>query len=67
MKAVQIGGGLVGQLIVADMMKDFEVTVVDMDRNTLEEIEKKYPGVRTAVASATDASRRGYRDVSATK
>lgn len=57
MKAVQIGGGLVGQLIVADMMKDFEVTVVDMDRNTLEEIEKKYPGVRTAVASATDASR----------
>lgn len=57
MKAVQIGGGLVGQLIVADMMKDFEVTVVDLDRNTLEEIEKKHPGVRTAVASATDASR----------
>jgi saccharopine dehydrogenase-like NADP-dependent oxidoreductase len=52
MKAVQIGGGLVGQLIVADMMKDFEVTVVDLDRNTLEEIEKKHPGVRTAVASA---------------
>jgi len=54
MKAVQIGGGLVGQLIVADMMKDFDVTVVDMNEAALREIEKKYPGVKTAAASATD-------------
>ena len=54
MKAVQIGGGLVGQLIVSDMMKDFDVTVVDMNEGALREIEKKYPGVKTAVASATD-------------
>ncbi len=59
MKAVQIGGGLVGQLIVADMMKDFDVTVVDMNEATLREIEKKYPGVRTAVASATDPAQIG--------
>ncbi|GAB6280765.1 MAG: saccharopine dehydrogenase family protein [Thermovirga sp.] len=54
MKAVQIGGGLVGQLIVADMMKDFDVTVVDPDESALREIEKKYPGVKTVAASATD-------------
>lgn len=55
MKAVQIGGGLVGQVIVADMMKDFEVTVVDFDADVLGEAERKCPGVRTALASATDA------------
>jgi len=59
MKAVQIGGGLVGQLITADLMKDFEVTVVDMSEKTLREIEKKYPGVKTAVASATDPAQLG--------
>ena len=32
MKAVQIGGGLVGQVIAADMMKEFEVTVVTRRR-----------------------------------
>ena len=57
MKAVQIGGGLVGQVIVADMMKDFEVTVVDSDADVLDEVERKCPGVRTALASATDAAR----------
>ena len=57
MKAVQIGGGLVGQVIAADMMKDFEVTVVDFDADVLREAEKKCPGVRTALASATDAAR----------
>jgi saccharopine dehydrogenase-like NADP-dependent oxidoreductase len=56
-KAVQIGGGLVGQVIVADMMKDFEVTVVDSDADVLDEVERKCPGVRTALASATDAAR----------
>lgn len=59
MKVVQIGGGLVGQLIVADMMKDFDVTVVDMNEGVLREIERKYPGVKTAVASATDPARIG--------
>lgn len=54
MKAVQIGAGLVGQLITADLMQDFEMTVVDLDEKALRAIEEKYPGVKTAVASATD-------------
>ena len=57
MKAVQIGGGLVGQVIAADMMKDFEVTVLDHDADALGEVERKCPGVRTALASATDPDR----------
>jgi saccharopine dehydrogenase-like NADP-dependent oxidoreductase len=56
MKAVQIGAGLVGQLITADLMQDFEMTVVDLDEKALKAIEGKYPGVKTAVASATDAA-----------
>ncbi len=59
MKAVQIGAGLVGQLIVADMMEDFEVTVVDPDESALREIKKKYPGVKTVAASATDPAMLG--------
>lgn len=59
MKAVQIGGGLVGQLIVADMKEDFEITVVDPSESALREIEKKYPGVKTARASATDPASLG--------
>ncbi len=55
MKAVQIGAGLVGQLITADLMQDFEMTVVDLNEKALKAIEKKYPGVKTVVASATDA------------
>ena len=57
MKAVQIGGGLVGQVIAADMMKDFEVTVLDHDADALGEVERKCPGVRTALAPATDPDR----------
>ncbi len=57
MKAVQIGGGLVGQVIAADMMKEFEVTVVDLDAGALGEVERKCPGVRTALAPATDPDR----------
>ena len=57
MKAVQIGGGLVGQVIAADMMKDFEVTVLDHDAEALSEVERKCPGVRTAWAPATDPER----------
>ncbi|MBO8154476.1 saccharopine dehydrogenase C-terminal domain-containing protein [Thermovirga sp.] len=54
MKAVQLGAGLVGQLIAADLAKDFDVTVVDLNEKTLQEIREKYPSIKTAVASATD-------------
>jgi len=59
MKAVQIGAGLVGQLITADLMQDFDMTVVDLDEKALKVIEEKYPGVETAVASATDPAALG--------
>lgn len=59
MKAVQIGAGLVGQLITADLMQDFDMTVVDLDEKALKVIEEKYPGVKTAVASATDPAALG--------
>ena len=36
MKSVQIGGGLVGNIIAEDMSRDFDVTVVDLDEKTLE-------------------------------
>lgn len=38
MKAVQIGAGLVGSIIAADMGRSFDVTVVDLNENTLSSI-----------------------------
>ena len=54
MKVVQIGAGLVGQLIATDLNQDFEVTVIDRNEQALDELRKKLPGIKTAVASATD-------------
>lgn len=54
MKVVQIGAGLVGQLIATDLSQDFEVTVIDRNEQALDELRKKLPGIKTAVASATD-------------
>ncbi|MBN1334109.1 MAG: saccharopine dehydrogenase NADP-binding domain-containing protein [Synergistales bacterium] len=54
MKVVQIGAGLVGQLIATDLNQDFEVTVIDRNEQTLDELRKKLPGIKTAVASGTD-------------
>lgn len=53
MKVVQIGAGLVGQIIASDLVRDNEVTLVDMNSSALEEVRKKLPGIKTAVASAT--------------
>lgn len=54
-KAVQLGCGLVGNVIAADMMEDFDVTVVDLNTAALEALKKKFPAVKTVTASATDA------------
>jgi saccharopine dehydrogenase-like NADP-dependent oxidoreductase len=40
-------------------MQDFDMTVVDLDEKVLKVIEEKYPGVKTAVASATDPAALG--------
>ena len=57
MQVVQIGAGLVGQVIVEDLVKDFDVTVVDPNPKALEKIRAKFPEVQTEVASGTDLSR----------
>ncbi|KEJ92956.1 saccharopine dehydrogenase family protein [Synergistes jonesii] len=57
MKSVQIGGGLVGNIIAEDMSRDFDVTVVDLDEKTLEKIKAKNGAVKTAVCSCTDAEK----------
>ena len=56
MKVVQIGAGLVGQLIATDLSQDFRVTVVDKNAEALGDLKKKLPGIETVVASATDPS-----------
>ena len=54
MKAVQIGAGLVGNIIAADMGRNFDVTVVDINENALASIRKDHPKITTAVCSCTD-------------
>ncbi|HOO64270.1 MAG TPA: saccharopine dehydrogenase NADP-binding domain-containing protein, partial [Synergistaceae bacterium] len=54
MQVVQIGAGLVGQVIVEDLLEDFDVTVVDPNPQALEKIRNKFPQVHTEVASGTD-------------
>lgn len=54
MKAVQIGCGLVGNIIAEDMAQDYEVTVVDVNEKALEALRAKVPGIKTVVASCTD-------------
>lgn len=55
MKAVQIGAGLVGCIIAADMGRSFDVTVVDLNENTLSSIREDHPEITTAVCSCTDS------------
>ena len=43
LQIVQIGAGLVGQVIVEDLLEDFEVTVVDPNPKALEKLKRKVP------------------------
>ncbi|MPM84547.1 Lysine 6-dehydrogenase [bioreactor metagenome] len=54
MKAVQIGAGLVGNIIANDMSDIFDVTVVDLNEKVLTSIKEKCPKLDTAVCSCTD-------------
>ena len=54
MKAVQIGAGLVGSIIAADMSRSFDVTVVDLNEKALSTIREDHPKITTAVCSCTD-------------
>ncbi len=54
MKAVQIGCGLVGNIIATDLAKDFDVTVVDLNERALAALAEKVKGVKTVAASCVD-------------
>jgi saccharopine dehydrogenase-like NADP-dependent oxidoreductase len=54
MKAVQLGCGLVGNVIARDLATDYEVTVVDLNERALEALKSKDPSIRTVVGSCTD-------------
>jgi len=54
MKSVQIGAGLVGNIIADDMSRDFAVTLVDLDGGKLAKAAENNPKLKTAVCSCTD-------------
>lgn len=53
-KALQIGAGMVGRCIVNDIIKDFDVTVLDMSDSNLEETKRLFPDAKTVKGSALD-------------
>lgn len=57
MKAIVLGGGLVGGLIAKDLVKDkdFQVTVADIDENKLEKLAKE-AGIQGVKADLSDSS-----------
>lgn len=55
MKAVVLGSGLVGGLIAADLARDCEVTVIDVDQAALDRLAAR-TRVKTVLGSAVDLS-----------
>jgi saccharopine dehydrogenase-like NADP-dependent oxidoreductase len=53
-KAVQVGAGMVGRVIVKDMIEDFDFTVLDMNENALSEVKRQFPEVETVQGRADD-------------
>lgn len=58
MKAIVLGGGLVGELIAKDLIKDknFQVAVADIDEKKLEKLAKKegISGIRTDLSNSSE-------------
>ena len=54
MKAVQIGAGLVGSITAADMSRDFDVTIADLNESALAAARLCAPEMKAAVCSCTD-------------
>ncbi len=52
-KSLQIGAGMVGRCIVNDMIKDFDVTVLDMSEENLAETKRLFPDVKTVKGPQT--------------
>ena len=55
-KIVVLGAGMVGSAIARDLKQNFQVTVVDINKDALYNLEKKY-GMDTAQADFTDLIR----------
>lgn len=54
MKAVQIGAGLVGSITAADMSRDFDVTIADLNESALAAARLCVPQMKAEVCSCTD-------------
>lgn len=56
MKLLQVGCGMVGQVIAAELSKDFEVTAFDGKEENLEHLRSSAPQVRCLQGSVEDAA-----------
>lgn len=53
-KALHIGAGMVGRCVVHNLLPYFDVRVLDMSDENLEETKKLYPSVEVVKGSALD-------------
>jgi len=53
-RALQIGAGMVGRCIVADLISDFDVIVLDMEESNLAETRRLFPTVEVVQGLAID-------------
>ena len=53
-KALQVGAGMVGRVIVKDMLPDFDYTVLDLSEKNLAEVKQQYPSVNVVQGDCTD-------------
>ena len=53
-KALHIGAGMVGRCVVHNLLPYFDVRVLDMSDENLEEVKKLYPSVEVVKGSALD-------------
>lgn len=52
-KALQVGAGMVGRVIVKDMLPDFDYTVLDLSEKNLAEVKQQYPSVNVVQGDCT--------------
>ena len=53
-KALQIGAGMVGRCIIADMISDFDMVVLDMEEDNLAKTKLLFPTAEVVQGSAID-------------
>ena len=55
-KIIVLGSGMVGSVMAIDLSKDHQVTISDIDQNTLHIIKKKCINLTTVCVDVTDKS-----------